>query len=86
MSNSELIRAARTTPVTHLTDTEAILDMKKLRAYRLGRLQAELARRDYGAACSTIRSPFATPPATGISRCCRCTFPAPTCSCRRQVR
>ena len=50
MSNPELIRAARTTPVTHLTDTEAMLDMKKLRAYRLGRLRAELRKRDYGAA------------------------------------
>ena len=49
MNNPELIRAARTTPVTHLTDTEAMLDMKKLRGYRLGRLRAELVHRDYGA-------------------------------------
>ena len=63
MSNSELIRAARTTPVTHLTDTEAMLDMKKLRAYRLGRVRAELARRDYGAC--VLYDPIAIRYATG---------------------
>ena len=40
MSNEELIRAAYTNPLTYLTDTEAMLDMKKLRAYRLGRVRA----------------------------------------------
>jgi hypothetical protein len=40
MSNEELIRAAHTNPLTYLTDTEAMLDMKKLRAYRLGRVRA----------------------------------------------
>ena len=49
MSNQELIRAAHTNPLTHLTDTEAMLDMKKLRGYRLGRLRAELVKRDLGA-------------------------------------
>lgn len=49
MSNPELVRAARTTPITHLSDTEAQLDMKKLRAYRLGRLREQLVARDYGA-------------------------------------
>ena len=49
MSNEALIRAARTNPLTQLTDTEAQLDMKKLRAYRLARLRAELVKRDYGA-------------------------------------
>ena len=49
MSNEELIRAAHTNPLTYLTDTEAMLDMKKLRAYRLGRVRAELVKRDLGA-------------------------------------
>ena len=40
MSNEELIRATRTNPLTYLTDTEAMLDIKKLRAYRLGRVRA----------------------------------------------
>ena len=40
MSNEELIRAAHANPLTYLTDTEAMLDMKKLRAYRLGRVRA----------------------------------------------
>ena len=63
MNDSALIRAARTTPVTHLTDTEAMLDMKRLRAYRLGRLRAELARRDYGAC--VLYDPIAIRYATG---------------------
>lgn len=33
-----------------LTDIERPIDIKRLRAYRLGRVQAELRRRDYGAA------------------------------------
>ena len=49
MSNQELIRAARTNPLIQLTDTEAQLDMKKLRAYRLGRVREQLAARDLGA-------------------------------------
>ena len=40
MNNEEPIRAAHTNPLTNLTDTEAMLDMKKLRAYRLGRVRA----------------------------------------------
>ena len=49
MSNQELIRAAHTNPLTQLTDTEAMLDMQKLRAYRLARVRAELVKRDLGA-------------------------------------
>ncbi|MGH6952725.1 MAG: M24 family metallopeptidase [Alphaproteobacteria bacterium] len=41
--------AARTTPVNRLSDTEGRIDMVKLRAFRLGRVRAELKRRDYGA-------------------------------------
>ena len=40
MSNEKLIRAAHTNPLTYLTNTEAMLDLKKLRAYRLGRMRA----------------------------------------------
>ena len=49
MPNPELIRAARTTPPLGLTDTEPTIDMKRLRAYRMGRLRDEIIRRDYGA-------------------------------------
>ncbi len=49
MANPELIRAARTTPPLGLTDTEPTIDMKRLRAYRMGRLRDEIVRRDYGA-------------------------------------
>ena len=40
---------ARNTPGTGLTETEDQVDMRRLRGYRLGRLQAELRKRDCGA-------------------------------------
>ncbi|MFO0997093.1 MAG: Xaa-Pro peptidase family protein [Alphaproteobacteria bacterium] len=43
-------RAARTTPVTTVSDTEARIDMVKLRAYRLDRVRAELKKAGHGAA------------------------------------
>ncbi len=43
-------RAARTTPVMTLSDTEARIDMARLRAYRLGRVRAELRKAGLGAA------------------------------------
>ena len=49
MANQDLIRAARTTPPLTLSDSETAIDMARLRAYRLGRLRAEIIRRDYGA-------------------------------------
>ena len=40
---------ARRTPGMGIKDNEAQPDMKRMRAYRLGRVQAELKKRDYGA-------------------------------------
>ncbi|HWA42022.1 MAG TPA: Xaa-Pro peptidase family protein [Hypericibacter adhaerens] len=40
------IRRARKSPILDAIDTEALLDMRKLRAYRLGRFRAELKKRD----------------------------------------
>src|SRR5262245_28750449 len=44
------IRRAKQTPGAGLHDTEAQIDMVALRAYRLGRVQAQLRRQDYAAA------------------------------------
>ena len=44
------IARARKTPGVGLTDSGGQPDMKRLRAYRLGRLRAELAARDYAGA------------------------------------
>ena len=63
MVTQDMSKAARTTPVTFLTDTEAQIDMKRLRAYRLGRLRAELKKRDYGAA--VLLEPISIRYATG---------------------
>lgn len=49
MANHEFIRTVHTTPALGLTDTEADIDMKRLRAYRMGRLRDEIARLDCGA-------------------------------------
>ena len=48
-----LEEAARKTPPTMLTDTEAPIDMAKMRRYRLGRIRAELKARDI-AACLLV--------------------------------
>lgn len=50
-------------PVTRLTDVEAQLDMKKLRAYRLGRVRQELKRR--GIASCLLFDPINIRYATG---------------------
>jgi Xaa-Pro dipeptidase len=50
-------------PVTRLTDVEAQLDMKKLRAYRLGRVRQELKRR--GIAACLLFDPINIRYATG---------------------
>ena len=49
MTDLDLSRAAHHTPVTTLSDTEARIDMVRLRAYRLGRVRDQLKARDYGA-------------------------------------
>jgi Xaa-Pro aminopeptidase len=49
MTANDVSHATRTLPATMLTDTEAQLDMKRLRAYRLGRLRQQLIEHDYGA-------------------------------------
>ncbi|MEX6502996.1 M24 family metallopeptidase [Pseudomonas zhanjiangensis] len=49
MSNADMIRLAHTSPVMRLTDTEAQIDMRRLRGYRLGRIREQLVARDYGA-------------------------------------
>ncbi len=49
MTGSDANHLVRHTPATNLTDTEAQIDMARLRAYRLGRVQEELKRRDLGA-------------------------------------
>ena len=66
--------AARRTPSPQVTDTEPIIDMRKLRTYRLTRLRAEMAKHEVPACvlfnpisvryASGFRdsAPFATPP------------------------
>ena len=43
-----LTQAARTTPVVEMTDTLEMIDLAKMRAYRLKRLRAEMKRQDVG--------------------------------------
>ena len=50
VDSAAMARAASRTPVITLSDTEARLDMVKMRAYRLQRVRDELKRMDYGAA------------------------------------
>lgn len=42
-------RRARNTPRRDLTDTETPIDMRRLRAYRLGRVREQLRKQDYAA-------------------------------------
>ena len=62
-----LEQAARTTPPMQLTDTEAMIDLKAMRAYRLGRVRDQLRRQDI-AAC-VLLSPFSIRYATGVRNC-----------------
>ena len=50
------------TPVLHLTDTGAQLDMKTLRGYRLGHVREQLIARDLAACvlCDPISIRYAT--------------------------
>lgn len=43
------IGVARNTPRSDLTDTETPIDMRRMRAYRLGRVREQLKRHDYAA-------------------------------------
>ena len=67
MQPLSLIEAARTTPPVTLTDTEAMIDMRRLRAYRLGRLRQQLIARDIGAC--VLFSPLSIRYATGLRNC-----------------
>ena len=48
MQNMTLKQAARTTPVVSMTDTLELIDLKKMRAYRLARLREEMKQQDVG--------------------------------------
>ncbi len=67
MQQLSLIEAARTTPPVTLTDTEAMIDMRRLRAYRLGRLRQQLVAQDIGAC--VLFSPLSIRYATGLGNC-----------------
>jgi Xaa-Pro aminopeptidase len=62
-----LAQAARITPPVMLSDTERMIDMARLRAWRLGRLRRELAARDVGAC--VLFSPLSIRYATGLRNC-----------------
>ncbi len=64
MENLTLVQAARTTPQMTLTDTEALIDLKKMRGYRLARLRAEMQQQAIGG-CALI-SPYSIRYATGM--------------------
>ena len=53
MASSDLSGVAHKTPSVVLTDTQASLDMARLRAYRLSRVREQLKSRDY-AACLLV--------------------------------
>jgi Xaa-Pro aminopeptidase len=65
--NLTLKQAAHTTPRPTLTDTEASVDLEKMRAYRLGRLRAQMQKQDI-AACALL-SPYSIRYATGVRNC-----------------
>jgi Xaa-Pro aminopeptidase len=62
-----LKEAAQTTPCPTVTDTEASVDLVKMRAYRLGRLRAQMHNQDI-AAC-VLLSPYSIRYATGVRNC-----------------
>ncbi len=62
-----LNEAARKTPPTVITDTEALIDMAKMRLYRLGRIREELRRQDI-AAC-VLTTPHSIRYASGLRNC-----------------
>ena len=62
-----LEQAARTTPPTRLTDTEAMIDLPRMRRYRLNRVREQLIARDYAAV--VLLSPYSIRYATGVRNC-----------------
>jgi Xaa-Pro aminopeptidase len=66
-AGGDRVEAARKTPVTRLMDSEAQLDMKRLRAYRLGRVRQQLAAREI-AAC-VLFNPISIRYASGLRNC-----------------
>ena len=62
-----LEQAARKTPPMQLVDTEAMIDVPRLRAYRLQRLRAEIAARDMAAV--VLIDPLSIRYATGVRNC-----------------
>jgi Xaa-Pro aminopeptidase len=62
-----LVQAARTTPPTTLTDTEGMLNLGRMRQYRLNRVRQQLLERDYGAC--VLLSPYSIRYATGVRNC-----------------
>lgn len=68
MSELTLERAAHTTPVTSLTDTEpAGIDLDRMRRYRLGRVREQLVKQDIGAC--VLLNPYSIRYATGFRNC-----------------
>ena len=65
--NLTIEQAARKTPPTVLTDTEGLIDMAKLRRYRLQRLRDELKARDLVAALLVV--PHSIRYASGLRNC-----------------
>lgn len=65
--NLSLAEAARKTPTTSITDTEALIDIEKMRRYRLGRIREQLARQDL-AGC-VLLTPHSIRYATGLRNC-----------------
>lgn len=59
--------AARKTPPTTITDTEALIDMERMRLYRLGRIREQLQKQDL-AAC-VLLTPYSIRYATGLRNC-----------------
>jgi Xaa-Pro aminopeptidase len=62
-----LEEAARKTPPTQITDTEALIDLERMRLYRQGRIRDALKRSDISAA--VIVAPHSLRYATGIRNC-----------------
>lgn len=67
MNKLTLEQAADTTPVTLLTDTEAQIDMRRLRTYRLQRLRDQILKHDLAAV--VLFSPLSIRYASGVRSC-----------------
>ena len=67
MKELDVTSAADITPVTTITDTEAQIDMVRLRSYRLQRLRQQLVNFDV-AGC-VLFSPLSIRYATGVRNC-----------------